>query len=223
VQGEILLSEDSLQGGEAAQTHGCLSVFLFPPFSALLFGTLLFLGLIQIRLGVPVRQSSKLAQLFTPQVLYWETEILKWSDEVGLDPNLVATVMQIESCGDPQALSHAGAMGLFQVMPFHFSDGEDSFDATTNAGRGLTYLRRSLETFDDNASMAMAGYNAGIGGASQPQSEWPQETIDYVYWGTNIYADATAGEERSAVLDEWLAAGGASLCAQAELRVAAVP
>lgn len=223
MQGEILLSEESLQGGETAPTHGCLSVFLFPPFSAIFFGAILFLGLTQIRLGVPAQQPSRLASLFTPEVLYWENEIVKWSDEAGLDPNLVATVMQIESCGDPRALSGAGAQGLFQVMPYHFTGGEDSFDANTNAERGLNYLQRSLEAFDNNATMALAGYNAGIGGASRTQSEWPQETIDYVYWGTNIYADAKAGAERSAVLNEWLAAGGASLCAQAEQRVVAAP
>lgn len=149
-------------------------------------------------------------------MLRWEANIVAWSAEKGLDPNLVATVMQIESCGDPLAISPAGASGLFQVMPYHFADGENHFDPHTNAQRGLNYLSQSLDAFSENASMALAGYNGGINGASQPQSHWAQETIDYQYWGENIYADAAAGREHSSVLDEWMAAGGASLCAQAE-------
>lgn len=227
---------------EAGQASGCLSVLLFPPVSAILFGALLFWGLLNLPFslflskgGPPVSQpaaqaveapaaySGQLAPLFTPQVLRWEAQILRWAAENQLDPNLVATVMQIESCGDPRALSRAGAQGLFQVMPYHFAEGEDAFAPETNAKRGLNYLRNSLNHFDGNASMAMAGYNGGINGASRPRADWAQETRDYQYWGENIYADAAAGRSHSPVLDEWLGAGGASLCAQAERRAATSP
>jgi hypothetical protein len=225
VQGQLSSSEDWFQDGEAAPTPGCLSVLLFPPFSVLLFGSLLFFGLTQIRLtpviaNSPASQaaafSEELAAFFAPSVMRWEDNILAWSAEQGLDPNLVATVMQIESCGDPRAVSPAGASGLFQVMPYHFANGENHFDPATNAQRGLSYLSQSLDAFAGDASMALAGYNGGINGASQPRSLWAHETIDYQYWGMNIYTDAAAGRTHSPVLDEWIAAGGASLCAQAE-------
>ena len=58
--------------------------------------------------------------LFTPEIQWWGERLSAGRAQFGLDPNLAATVMQIESCGDPRALSSAGAMGLFQVMPFHF-------------------------------------------------------------------------------------------------------
>lgn len=203
---------------------GCLSFLLFPPLTVALVGGLLAWLLSSITppslTAPPAPPEAKqaagagLARLFAPQVLQWEAEIVRWAAEAELDPNLVATVMQIESCGYQQAVSRAGAMGLFQVMPYHFAEGENSFDPDTNAQRGLAYLRKSLENFG-SAEMAMAGYNGGINGASRPAGQWAQETRDYVYWGENIYADARAGREHSAVLDEWLAAGGASLCAQA--------
>ncbi len=220
-------SEELTTDGEAAYSTGCLSILLWPPFSTALFGLVLFLALTQIKLQNPEFQSkprvAALATLFTPQVQRWEPDIVAWSEAQGLDPNLVATVMQIESCGNPFAVSPAGAMGLFQVMPYHFADGENSFDPHTNAQRGLSYLQRSLNEFGADPGMALAGYNGGINGAGRPQELWAQETMDYKYWGEHIYADANAGKAESPVLQEWLAAGGASLCAQAEQRAAGSP
>ena len=45
----------------------------------------------------------EMAALFTPEIQYWKDWIYKWSSQFGVDPNLIATVMQIESCGDPNA------------------------------------------------------------------------------------------------------------------------
>jgi hypothetical protein len=224
-QEELLSSKDLYEDREAAPGQSCLSVFLFPPFSVFVFGAILFWGLtnIPIQPAHAVEPAAQIASFFAEPVQRWETNIIEWAAEHDLDPNLVATVMQIESCGDPRAISQAGAMGLFQVMPYHFAESENSFAPETNALRGLNYLKNSLDHFFGDASLALAGYNGGINGASRPASQWAQETIDYRYWGENIYADALAGEDASRVLQEWLAAGGASLCAQAEQRLAVVP
>jgi soluble lytic murein transglycosylase-like protein len=64
--------------------------------------------------------------------------------------------MQIESCGDPRARSRAGAMGLFQVMPYHFAGGDDPYNPDTNAVRGLAYLKRSLDTANGDPRLALA-------------------------------------------------------------------
>lgn len=161
------------------------------------------------------RQEKQIAALFTPEVQYWEPKISSWAKEMNLDPNLIATVMQIESCGNPTARSSVGAMGLFQVMPYHFGSDEDPYKPNTNARRGLAYLKSALEARGGVTRLALAGYNAGITGAQKPENAWPAETIRYVYWGTGIYKDAKNGKEASARLEEWLAAGGASLCRQA--------
>jgi hypothetical protein len=165
---------------------------------------------------------GRLARLFTPEVLYWEGRILSWAGEWNLDPNLVATVMQIESCGDPLARSRAGAMGLFQVMPYHFGPGELPYEPSTNARRGLAYLSDSLATHG-GVRLALAGYNGGIQAASRAEFTWSAETMRYAYWGSGIYADAAAGAVESERLAEWLAAGGASLCAQAAERLGLAP
>lgn len=162
---------------------------------------------------------GSLSPVFSREVQHWAPQILAWSSEHSLDPNITATIMQIESCGDPQALSHAGAHGLFQVMPFHFETGEDMFDPDTNAARGLSFYTYVLGLTDGDVGLAFAGYNGGPGAALSSWSNWLPETQRYYTWGTGIYEDAKAGLTQSPTLQEWLAAGGVSLCQQAATRL----
>lgn len=163
--------------------------------------------------------TGAISPVFSPPIQYWNEYILKWANTFELDPNLVATVMQIESCGDPRALSGAGAIGLFQVMPYHFSSDENPFDAGTNARRGLAYLKRSLEAANGDVRLSLAGYNGGIGVIGLTESSWAAETRRYVYWGTGIYSEAVSGVSESPRLQEWMAASGVSLCQQASTRL----
>lgn len=158
--------------------------------------------------------SDELA-LFSPEVRAWENEIFRWSEENGLPPSLVAIVMQIESCGAPQVQSSAGAMGLFQVMPFHFSPQEDPLDPEINARRGLTYLSRSYELADGSIPETLAGYNGGHSVIDWDPINWPEETHRYVKWGTGIWADLQFIDKQSATLNQWMAAGGEYLCQRA--------
>ncbi|HEX2908656.1 MAG TPA: transglycosylase SLT domain-containing protein, partial [Phototrophicaceae bacterium] len=84
---------------------------------------------------------NNLAPLFTNEIDHWAGDIERWANENQVDPNLLATVMQIESCGHPTISSSAGAQGLFQVMPFHFTAGENQLDPNTNAKRGAAFLK----------------------------------------------------------------------------------
>lgn len=196
-------------------------MFLLPPLAVLLIGSLLALWAWGLpRAGpAPATDSGGLAPLFTPQVQYWGTAIIRWAAEAGVDPNLAAVVMQIESCGDPRARSRAGALGLFQVMPYHFAALEDPYDPDTNARRGLAYLARSLAKAGGDPRLALAGYNGGISVIGRGEAAWKAETVRYVYWGSEIYQDALQGKTESARLQEWLSRGGASLCAQAGARL----
>ena len=213
-----------------APPRGGNPLLLLPPLAALLISGMLILIVGRLTIAIPepatapVQQSdpgpaAALAPLFTPEVQHWSPQIVEWAQTWELDANLVATVMQIESCGDPQARSHAGATGLFQVMPFHFAELEDPYHPDTNAKRGLNYLTRSLNSFNGDVRLALAGYNAGITGAGRGEARWPAETLRYTRWGTGIYNDALAGRHTSATLTEWLGRGGASLCKQAATRL----
>ncbi|MEW5941929.1 MAG: transglycosylase SLT domain-containing protein, partial [Chloroflexota bacterium] len=116
---------------------GCSSGLLLPPLAVLVVGCLLA-AFVNFNDDAPysvdaASPSDALSPIFTPEVQHWGNQILAWSADFGLDPNLAATVLQIESCGDPRALSRSGAMGLFQVMPFHFYSTDDPYHPDTNA------------------------------------------------------------------------------------------
>ncbi len=202
-----------------SRRRGCLAGFLFPLLAVSGFSILLLAALIRlVQPGAPAPRAEAGGQVegpFTPEVRYWQAEIEAWAADYALEPEWVATLMQIESCGNPRARSQAGAMGLFQVMPFHFDEDEDALDPATNARRGLSYFASALEASGGDFAMALAGYNGGIGLLSQPEDRWPEETHQYVYWGSGISQEARQGAGSSAVLNQWLAAGGSRLCDQA--------
>ena len=117
----------------------------------------------------------------------------------------------------------AGAMGLFQVMPDHFTAGDDPYNPDTNAARGLAYLKRSLEAANGDARLALAGYNGGIGVIGRPESSWRLQTQHYAYWGSGIYNDASSGATESLRLQEWMGTGVKSMCRQARSRLGINP
>jgi len=79
-----------------------------------------------------------------------------------LSPRLVEAVARQESGFRHQAVSRAGAVGVMQLMPATAAElGVDRFDLSQNVTGGATYLRRMLDSFDGNLSLALAAYNAG--------------------------------------------------------------
>ena len=165
------------------------------------------------------RKDTVISPVFTPEVRYWDQKISEWSELYGLDPNVIATIMQIESCGDPSAASYAGAQGLFQVMPFHFAAGEDMLDPDTNAMRGLNFFNEQLRFTGGNVMLSFAGYNGGYAASGGDYDYWPNETQRYFRWAKGIYEEASAGLESSPTLSDWLAAGGAGGCQRAADRL----
>ena len=206
---------------------GCFSGFMLVPITVIFISVLL--GALALKKTNPLPMiamesmpdsiASNLSPIFTREVLYWADSISRWASASNLDPNLVATIMQIESCGDPRATSSASAMGLFQVMPFHFAVTDDPYNPETNAARGLNYLVRSLAAANGDARLAMAGYNGGIGIIPRAEWSWHAQTKRYVQYGAPIYSDASSGVNPSSALNEWYSNYGVSLCNQASQRL----
>lgn len=157
-----------------------------------------------------------IAPFYTQEVQHWAPQISKWSTEYDVNPNLIATLMQIESCGYPGAESVVGAQGLFQVMPMNFSaDTTNMTDPETNAEAGITVIRDCLRYADGDVGLAMACYNGGPSLISRDRFSWPEESQKYYIWGTGIYNDAVRGMDKSDTLNNWLQSGGVYLCRKA--------
>ncbi|RKF17845.1 lytic transglycosylase domain-containing protein [Alginatibacterium sediminis] len=99
-----------------------------------------------------------------------------------LDPALIHAVIEVESNYKDDAVSHAGAMGLMQLMPAtaeRFSV-SDPFIAADNVDAGSRYLRWLLDEFN-SLPLALAGYNAGEGAVRRYGDIPPyKETQHYV-------------------------------------------
>jgi soluble lytic murein transglycosylase-like protein len=94
-----------------------------------------------------------------------EAEIDLAAARHNIDPNLIRAVIRAESNYRPDAVSHAGAMGLMQLMPGTAASlgVTDPFDISQNINAGTAYLRRQLDAFDGDFDLAIAAYNAGSG------------------------------------------------------------
>lgn len=91
----------------------------------------------------------------------WAGEIQLAADRHGVDPRLLASLVQQESGFDPNAVSHAGAIGLGQLMPGTAAAmGVDPRDPVQNLDGAANFLGAQLARFG-RVDLALAAYNAG--------------------------------------------------------------
>ena len=90
-------------------------------------------------------------------------EISEAANHYGVDPNLVQSVIRVESAFNPWAVSRKGARGLMQLMPQTASSlgVRDSFNPGQNIGGGVRHLRNLIDRYGGNLLLALAAYNAG--------------------------------------------------------------
>ncbi|WP_048784606.1 transglycosylase SLT domain-containing protein [Pantoea vagans] len=102
-----------------------------------------------------------------------------------LPEGLLRSVAITESAGNPNAMSGAGAQGLFQLMPGTAKDlglrGTDAFDPVKSAQAAAKYLAQLLKANNGDLPKALASYNWGIGNVQKHgMALMPEETRNYI-------------------------------------------
>lgn len=131
----------------------------------------------------PVQRPPAVGRPRTPDEVALAQLIRDQAQRHRIDPLLVKAVILTESAGRRDATSPKGALGLMQLMPatarrFGVTDPRDP---AQNVAGGTRYLRWLLDYFNDNVTLALAGYNAGEGKMARYGGIPPyRETRNYV-------------------------------------------
>ncbi|MDP2798829.1 MAG: lytic transglycosylase domain-containing protein, partial [Deltaproteobacteria bacterium] len=104
------------------------------------------------------------------------------SHKYGVEPALIKSVIAVESNGDPQAVSPAGARGLMQLMPATAAElgVTHPFDPVQNVMAGTRYLRQLMDRYQGDVKLALAAYNWGMGNLEKRPEALPKETREYI-------------------------------------------
>lgn len=106
------------------------------------------------------------------------TQVHRFAKESNLPPELVLSVIEVESHFDRFAVSGVGAQGLMQVMPFWRAEiGRDSDNLTNNATNlnyGCRILQFYLHKTDGSLLQALRRYNgaSNLRYSRKVQSAW---------------------------------------------------
>jgi soluble lytic murein transglycosylase-like protein len=112
----------------------------------------------------------------------------------GVAPELVASVIAVESNFNPNAVSWKSARGLMQLMPGTAArlGVKNAFDPQQNIEGGTRYLKELLLKYNGDLPLTLAAYNAGPDRVEQYGSVPPyRETRDYVRRVTEKYQRAS--------------------------------
>ena len=113
----------------------------------------------------------------------WHSEIGTAAHASRLSEALLTALVMVESNGKSNAVSHAGAQGLGQLMPgtARHLGVRDAFHPTQNLRGAAAYLSDLLDMFGGDLVLALAAYNAGEGAVMRHKGVPPyRETRAYV-------------------------------------------
>src|SRR5439155_1132982 len=86
-----------------------------------------------------------------------------------LAPELIESVILVESNFEARAVSRKGARGLMQLMPATAArlGVRNVFDVHQNVEGGVRHLRYLVDLYGGNLALALAAYNAGVEAVGQ--------------------------------------------------------
>ncbi len=121
---------------------------------------------------------------------------------------LIRAVITAESNFNAHAVSHAGAVGLMQLMPatagdYGVSSVDALFDPQINLRTGTRHLKRLLNKYKNDYGRAIMAYNAGEGVVDRTNSQVTyRETINYTAAVLNHYQRQGGAAPTTAALIE---------------------
>ena len=134
--------------------------------------------------GTDAPASTPLRKAFTPRdVPHYDEYLTEACARYRIPEALARAILAAESNFNPSAVSHAGAMGLMQLMPqtalMMYVD--DILDPRENIHGGVRYLRVLTNEFDGDLVKVIAAYNAGPAAVKKHGGIPPfAETREYV-------------------------------------------
>lgn len=161
---------------------------------------------------------SKLGIAWLPDtVKRWQPQIEKYSSEYGIDPNLMAIMMTVESGGDPNADSGV-ARGLMQITdptaedinnriidPGKKKTDYDLKDPDTSMEFAAVYISHLIAqygdaahapTWDETVTLVSAGYNGGYAAANlyrdeewQGLEKYDRQTLNYARYVRTMWQE----------------------------------
>ncbi|AAR33634.2 lytic transglycosylase domain-containing protein [Geobacter sulfurreducens] len=137
----------------------------------------------QAEVGAPADVSAAEVSSTGPRDAGWlEDVIQRASRRYGVEVGLIKAVIKAESNFNPNAVSHAGAQGLMQLMPATARGlgVTDSFDPEQNVMAGTRFLKDLLKRYGGDIDKTLAAYNWGPGNVDRKPHLLPRETRDYL-------------------------------------------
>ena len=141
----------------------------------------------------PTMGSSELS--FSERESKYDDVIREAAETYDVPFGFIKAVMRVESAFQPDAVSHAGAMGLMQLMPSTAEalNVDDPFDVRQNIFGGAKFLRMLIDRYDGDINLILAAYNAGDVAVQRhdgiPYAQTRQYVASVYYWYQNYSAE----------------------------------
>lgn len=132
-------------------------------------------------------------------------EIAQAAEKHEVDPELIKSIITVESCFRPGAYSRKEAAGLMQLIPVTAErfGAQDVFDPAENIDAGTRYLRYLLKRYKGSVTHAIAAYNAGENRIAKGQEEIAvpfRETRRYIGMVLNAYTKFSEDDKDAKLL-----------------------
>lgn len=160
----------------------------------------------------PVNSPSAAPPAHSANAHPYGAHVAEASQRFGIPEAWIWSVMRVESAGNASARSHAGAMGLMQVMPGTYAElrsryglGPNPYDPRDSILAGAAYLREMHDRY--GSAGFLAAYNAGPGRWEEYVDRGrplPAETVAYMArLGRSIVASAEPAPTFPAQIDRF--------------------